>query len=523
MAQTLISILPSSLRASIESVRQRLVPLGAQMFVVSIQGECLLESVPEGQTNCLDQIAEIQATADRSEGAGLQRLGSDGRILVLTLHRNQKPIADLIVFPASSGGPQDGLTAVLDSFSDLVHQTVKNASQIEKISTELAHTYEELMLVYKMSTHMRVTQTYANYLQMACDNLTQLVSVEGIAVFLEKKVEGMDRLVLIAGSGVVTIDQVIADILHNRLLQEIRNGAEALLDSQVDRPFKYEWPQSIRNILAVPLGHDSKVFGLMVATNIQNKPDFDSVDLKLFTCVANQCSVFIDNGRLFGDLKELFIGSLKALTNSIDAKDRYTRGHSDRVAFISRWIAERLAERQPVDEDQIHQIYLAGLLHDIGKIGISETVLCKKGKLTDEERSRIMDHPRIGASILSDIKQMKQIVPGVLYHHEKIDGSGYPEGLKGDQIPQIGKIISLADAFDAMTSRRVYRDAMTIKKACAEIEKGLGSHFDESIGRVFLESDIRKLWEIIQDGFIESWDYSNFSEYGAVAVGTLIQ
>lgn len=523
MTQTMTSILPSSLRSSIESVRQRLHLLGAQVFVVSTQGECVLEGVPEGQPSRFDQVMAVASMVDHSQAASLQRLGTDGRILALPLYRNQKSVADMFVSPDPTGGSQEGLTAIVEAFSDLVYQATKNASQIEKISTELAHTYEELMLVYNMSTHMRVTQTCANYLQMACDNLTQLVSVEGIAVFLEKKIEGIDRLVLIAGSGVVTIDQVIADILHNRLLQEIRNGAEALLDSQVDRPFKFEWPQSIRNILAVPLGHDSRIFGLMVATNIQNKPDFDSVDLKLFTCVANQCSVFIDNGRLFGDLKELFIGSLKALTNSIDAKDRYTRGHSDRVAFISRWIAERIAERQPIDDDQIHQIYLAGLLHDIGKIGISESVLCKKGKLTDEERSRIMAHPRIGASILSDIKQMKQIVPGVLYHHEKMDGSGYPEGLKGDQIPLVGKIISLADAFDAMTSRRVYRDAMTIKKACSEIEKGLGTHFDETIGRIFLESDIRKLWDIIQDGFIESWDYSNFSEYGAVAVGTLIQ
>jgi HD-GYP domain-containing protein (c-di-GMP phosphodiesterase class II) len=134
-----------------------------------------------------------------------------------------------------------------------------------------------------------------------------------------------------------------------------------------------------------------------------------------------------------------------------------------------------------------------------------------------------MAHPRIGASILNDIKQMKQIVPGVLYHHERMDGSGYPEGLKGEQIPLIGKIIALADSFDAMTSRRVYRDAMTIKKACSEIEKGLGTQFDPVIGRIFLDSDIHKLWDIIQDGFIESWDYSNFSEYGAVAVGTLIR
>ncbi len=522
MTQTLVTSWPSAIRSQIDSLTRHLHRLGADLYVFSPQGQCLLEAPVPDRPSQSERIAPMASSVDHSETAGIQHLGQDPLVRAVAIFRNHKPIADLLIVLAS-GNPADPVDSILEAFDELHRQSAKNLEQIEKISTELAHTYEELMLVYNMSTHMRVTQTYANYLQMACDNLTQLVSVEGIAVFLEKKVEGMDRLALIAGSGVVTIDQVMVDILHNRLLQEIRNGAEALLDSHVDRPFKYEWPQSIHNLLAVPLGNDSKIFGLMVATNIRNKPDFDSIDVKLFNCVANQCSVFIDNGRLFGDLKELFIGSLKALTNSIDAKDRYTRGHSERVAFISRWIAERLSERQPLEEDQIHQIYLAGLLHDIGKIGISESVLTKKGKLTDEERGRIMAHPRIGASILNDIKQMKQIVPGVLYHHERIDGSGYPEGLKGEQIPLIGKIIALADSFDAMTSRRVYRDAMTIKKACSEIEKGLGTQFDPVIGRVFLDSDIHKLWDIIQDGFIESWDYSNFSEYGAVAVGTLIR
>ena len=118
---------------------------------------------------------------------------------------------------------------------------------------------------------------------------------------------------------------------------------------------------------------------------------------------------------------------------------------------------------------------------------------------------------------------MDEIVPGVLSHHERIDGKGYPNRLKGDQIPLIAKIISLADAFDAMTSGRVYRDAMNIQKALTIIEDGIGTQFDEEVARVFLDSDIDKLWKIIQDGFIESWDYSNFEEYGVEAVGALIR
>jgi HD-GYP domain-containing protein (c-di-GMP phosphodiesterase class II) len=265
------------------------------------------------------------------------------------------------------------------------------------------------------------------------------------------------------------------------------------------------------------------VMGLMVAVNRIDKLDFDSTDVKLFNSVASSCAVFIENGRLFSDLKELFIGSLKALTRSIDAKDKYTRGHSERVALISRWIAERLAEHQSLKQDQIHRVYLAGLLHDIGKIGIEESVLRKNGKLTQQEWDCIKKHPSIGAGILRGIKQMHDIVPAVLCHHERIDGKGYPDGLAGDEIPLTGKIVGLADSFDAMTSKRSYREARTVEDALAEIEKGLGTQFDERIGRIFLESDVYQLWDIMQEGFRDVYGSTNFSEYGIAAVGTLIR
>jgi len=214
---------------------------------------------------------------------------------------------------------------------------------------------------------------------------------------------------------------------------------------------------------------------------------------------------------------------LKALTSSIDAKDPYTRGHSERVAFISRWIAERLAEQGLLEDKQIHKIYLSGLLHDIGKMGISETVLRKNGKLTDEEYDHIKTHPTVGAGILSGIKQMREIVPAVLCHHERMDGRGYPNGMTEENIPLIGKIVGLADSFDAMTSKRVYRDALTVEQTLAEIEKCIGSQFDEEVARVFLDSDIYSLWEIIQNGLGEINTGADFSEYGTAAVGTLIE
>jgi len=415
----------------------------------------------------------------------------------------------------------------------------KAGEQIEMVSTELAQTYEELVLLHKLSTNMKVTESDANYLQMACDSLTDIINVEGIAVLLEKNVNDEKQLVIAAGSGLIDIDETMAAILQNRLTEEINSGKDALLDSEVDSPFRYDWSDNIASIIAVPLhtndrmGHHSpqkaqnsgSMVGLMVAINRIDKPDFDSTDVKLFNSVANGCAVFIENGRLFRDLKELFIGSLRALTSSIDAKDRYTRGHSERVAFISRWIAERLSESEPLEEEQIHKVYLAGLLHDIGKVGIDEAVLRKKGKLTKQEINHIRAHPSIGAGILGEIKQMHDIVPGVLCHHERVDGKGYPNGLVGDQIPLIGKIVGLADSFDAMTSKRVYRDALTVEQAITEIKEGLGTQFDEKVSRVFINSDVYQLWDAMQDGsdFIGTYGNNNFLEYGAVAVGTLIR
>jgi HD-GYP domain-containing protein (c-di-GMP phosphodiesterase class II) len=414
---------------------------------------------------------------------------------------------------------------------------IRTEEQIEIVGVELARVYEELVLLHRISTNMRVTESDANFLQLACDSLTDIVLVEGIAVLLERLVEGEKRLVVAAGSGLIDIDDRMATLLYSRLTEEIGRGREALLDSEVDSPFRYDWPDNIRNLIAVPLCAKDKseaagarrgrggtsLMGLMVAINRVDKLDFDSTDVKLFTSVASGCAVFIENGKLFNDLKELFAGSLKALTNSIDAKDQYTRGHSERVALISRWIAERYAEQEALEEEQIHKIYLAGLLHDIGKIGIDETVLRKNGKLTPAERECIQRHPSIGASILRGIKQMRDIVPGVLCHHERVDGRGYPDGLKKDHIPLTGKIVGLADSFDAMTSRRTYRDAMSVEEALGEIRRGLGTQFDERIGEIFLASDIYHLWGMIQEGGGQSHDSAHFVDYGTAAVGTLLR
>jgi putative nucleotidyltransferase with HDIG domain len=217
--------------------------------------------------------------------------------------------------------------------------------------------------------------------------------------------------------------------------------------------------------------------------------DFDSVDLKLLAAISNQAAVFLDNHYLFEDLQDLLMGMLYALTASIDAKDPYTCGHSRRVAMISR----KLAELHGLSRERVERVYLGGLLHDLGKIGIPEAVLRKPGRLTEDEFALIRRHPQIGANILGGLKQMQDVLPMVLHHHERMDGRGYPARLAGSAVPVEARIVGLADAFDAMTSCRTYRSAMPLPAVLAEIRRVAGTQLDGRCVELLLSLDLEAL------------------------------
>ena len=182
-------------------------------------------------------------------------------------------------------------------------------------------------------------------------------------------------------------------------------------------------------------------------------------------------------------VEEMNIQVVTALAAAIDAKDNYTKGHSSRVAEYARMIAARSGFSKP----EQNEIYLMGLLHDVGKIGIPDEVINKPAKLTDEEFELIKNHPVIGNSILSSIKERPKLATGARWHHERYDGGGYPDGIVGEQIPKEARIIAVADAYDSMTSRRSYRDVMSQDKVRSEIEKGLATQFDPQYAKVMLQ------------------------------------
>ena len=182
-------------------------------------------------------------------------------------------------------------------------------------------------------------------------------------------------------------------------------------------------------------------------------------------------------------LTRMTIETAEALASAIDAKDAYTHGHSTRVAEYAREIARRLGK----PEAGCRNVYLAALLHDVGKIGIPNEIINKQGKLTPEEYDTVKEHPVIGAQILSNITQIPHIADGAYYHHERYDGKGYPVGLAGKKIPEIGRIIAVADAYDAMTSNRSYRSQLPQDVARKEIGQGIGAQFDPDIARIMLQ------------------------------------
>ena len=181
--------------------------------------------------------------------------------------------------------------------------------------------------------------------------------------------------------------------------------------------------------------------------------------------------------------ERLLFQVVTALSGAVDEKDTYTNGHSTRVAEYSHEIARRAG----YTGKRLDDLYMIGLLHDVGKIGISDSIINKPAKLTEEEYHQIQNHPTMGARILRNITEFPQLAIGARWHHEHYDGTGYPDGLKGEDIPEEARIIAVADAYDAMTSRRSYRNALPQEKVRAEIERGIGSQFDPRFASIMLE------------------------------------
>lgn len=232
----------------------------------------------------------------------------------------------------------------------------------------------------------------------------------------------------------------------------------------------------IRSVACAPLATGDEVLGAIYLDTASGAARFSEHDLDLLTAIARQAALALHRAQLIEELEQLFVRVIEALVATVEAKDIYTYGHSARVSKLARQIAERLG----LGEEALEQIKVAGLLHDVGKIGIPESILSKPGRLTDEEWEYIRSHPQIGEGIIRQLgsPRLADVERVVRHHHEKLDGTGYPDGLAGEAIPLGARILAVADAYDAMTSNRPYRAPMSTEAAIEELQRCAGSQFD---------------------------------------------
>jgi HD-GYP domain-containing protein (c-di-GMP phosphodiesterase class II) len=272
--------------------------------------------------------------------------------------------------------------------------------------------------------------------------------------------------------------------------ESVRYQKTEVVDDQAKSIMQY----SIEEAVCIPILSGSAVVGCIYIDNREGEVRGQEVhqDIEFCKALAEIASLAISNlnrmdieRRHSEERSSLLLGTVAALVSAIDAKDTYTCGHSERVAWLSKEVAKKLE----LDETSIEQIHICGLVHDIGKIGIPESILQKPEKLTVEEYEQIKTHPVIGESILSDVLQLQPVLPGVRSHHERWDGKGYPDGTEGVNTHLFGRILGIADAFDAMCSTRAYRKKLNREEVLDEIVACSGTQFDPSLVKMFLLVD----------------------------------
>ena len=239
-----------------------------------------------------------------------------------------------------------------------------------------------------------------------------------------------------------------------------------------------------RNIICVPVRVKEKTVGVLEAINKKGKGRFNQEDLSLLTSLADQVAIALDNSRLYQELEEMFFQTAESLADAIEKRDSHTGGHTRRVTFYSQAIAKYLQ----LTPSERKWVKITSVLHDIGKIGIEDDILKKPKALSPEEFHIIKRHSNMGAEIIEHIRQLKEIIPGVKYHHEQVDGKGYPDGLRGEDIPILAKIVAVSDTYDAMTTDRPYRKAMDKKMAIDELKRCSGTQLDKDVVEAFIQA-----------------------------------
>jgi len=355
------------------------------------------------------------------------------------------------------------------------------SQEISALSDNLSVTYEEISLLCGITQKLHLERSDEEVGQLVVEWLLECLpasccAIQYLPVAADEETTYSARsepVLITAGScelSEATVNEFIDEHAPNGTL--VPFVANRRRSSQPDWRF-----EDVHEAVIVPLRSNDEVFGWLAVINHTSSEEFGSVEANLLASLGVILGIHSGNRDLYRQQAEFLADVVRALTSAIDAKDPYTCGHSDRVARISVRLGRELGQ----DDETLHRLYMAGLLHDIGKIGIDDAVLRKPGRLTDAEYEHIKLHPQLGHTILGDLKQLTDVLPVVLHHHEQWNGGGYPEGLSEEDIPLLARIAAVADAYDAMTSDRPYRKGMPHDKVETIFREGAGTQWDPAV------------------------------------------
>lgn len=361
-------------------------------------------------------------------------------------------------------------------------------SEVNQLAAALAARFEELTLIHgmthRMASSLTLTETPSQVARTLLTELAPCIGSKTLAIHLfnsnanntsaeeRPPFTPLDR----GDEFFELVGEPIAESDWDALVRTAKTtSAERTGDSNrvaLVNHLQLECGRCFRTAI-VPIRRGDTSLGQMVALRTLDQPEFGTVEADLMSSTSMMLAVNVLNQRQYQQMQSMFESMIQSLASALDAKDAYTSGHSNRVADL----ASELARRLGYDDPAIANIRMGGILHDIGKIGVDDSVLRKPASLTENEFAQIKRHPILGFDILKGIEQFGSILPAVRHHHESWDGSGYPDGLSGDDIPRDAQIVAVADAFDAMTSDRPYRPGMPIEKVIEVFRGGRGTQW----------------------------------------------
>ncbi len=356
--------------------------------------------------------------------------------------------------------------------------------ELVDVAEQIEQTYEEITLLHSLTGNLELTRSPDEVAELCLSRVRELTRAEGAAIWIEDHVGDFRFL----SDGKLPLDERGLARLCSRC--DRRDWSRPFVKNlMAGTPLEREIP-NLRNFVLCSIGDPGQQFGWLIHCNAPG--EFGSVQASLLQSIARILGTHLRNRELFQQNEDLYMSFVRSMVSTIDAKDAYTRGHSERVALVAKILAEQLG----LPDNETDDIHLSGLLHDIGKVGVDDRILRKESRLDDDEFEQIKKHPEIGCQILAGLANLERVLPGVRNHHESFDGTGYPDRLKGEEIPLMARILAVADSYDAMGSDRPYRAGMPLERIEAIFRENAGPQWDPRVIDAYFAArvSIRKLW-----------------------------